>query len=273
MLPHPSTNTFGAMVSSWNDVLTARHGAHCDITDATMQATSLEGAWARHLGRSLAVFQVGESGDGGRLLAAATPQPEEFRSALSLFVQEEQEHARLLSVLLRAMGHPLRQSHWTDSVFIRVRRLMSLRTELLVLLVAEIIGGEYYRVVSDTVPDEAVAGVLHRIADDEAVHLSFHVDTLRGLCAAWSASTNRLVRSVWTILLTGASIVVALGHRRVLTLAGVTVREFVRKVATTGVETGRAMWTCRPEDHKPTEADNPALSFRHIAILANDATT
>jgi hypothetical protein len=260
------------MIGYWNDVLTLRRGTHSDITEATLHVTTLRGRWAQQLGRSLAVFQIGESGDGSRLLAAAARQPEEFQSALRLFVEEEQEHARLLAVLLNALDQPLRQSHWTDTVFVNARRMMSLRTELLVLLAAEIIGDAYYRTVSGNVPDTAVADVLHRIADDEALHLAFHIDSLRRLCADWSRSTNLLVRCVWTLLLTCTSMVVALGHRRVLRLAGSTVTEFVGAVAMTGARTRASIWLNRSAYGENAELIDIRMEDQHRPVRLGERT-
>ena len=75
------------------------------------------------LARSLAVFQIGESGSGEHLFAAAEAADvdDDYMAALRAFVREEQEHARLLAVVLDAMDHPLRTSHWSDRVFVRIR--------------------------------------------------------------------------------------------------------------------------------------------------------
>src|SRR5207253_3603965 len=96
--------------------------------------------------RSLQRFQVGEQGDGIHLKrnATATGDPA-YAETISLFIDEEQEHARLLAQLLRGMGAPLLGWHWSDACFVCVRRLSGLRLELMVLLAAELISKRYYR--------------------------------------------------------------------------------------------------------------------------------
>src|SRR5262249_31118103 len=90
--------------------------------------------------RSLQRFQVGERGDGVHLRAGAWATGDLlYGRAIELFVQEEQEHSRLLAALLEGMGAPLLTAHWSDAYFIFLRRLCGLRAELLVLLIAELI--------------------------------------------------------------------------------------------------------------------------------------
>jgi hypothetical protein len=43
--------------------------------------------------------------------------------------------------------------HWSDVVFVRLRRLMGLRTELMVLTVAEVVALSYYGGLAQSGPD------------------------------------------------------------------------------------------------------------------------
>ena len=60
-----------------------------------------------------------------------------YREALDFFIAEEQEHARLMGEVLDRMNAPRLRWHWSDWAFERVRRLLGLRMEVMVLLVAE----------------------------------------------------------------------------------------------------------------------------------------
>lgn len=63
----------------------------------------------RALLKSLATFQLGESGDGAHLRLRAERQSHPaYADAVDLFVAEEQEHARLLAEVLGRLGAPLR---------------------------------------------------------------------------------------------------------------------------------------------------------------------
>src|SRR5438552_15167609 len=100
--------------------------------------------------KSLQRFQVGERGDGAHLKrVAASTGDSAYTQAIELFVQEEQEHAELMARLLRGLGAPLLQSHWSDNCFRVFCLLSNVHVELTVLLVAEIVARRYFRVLYD----------------------------------------------------------------------------------------------------------------------------
>ena len=134
----------------------------------------------RPLVESIRRFQLGESGDGEQLLrkAARAGDPEYLRAA-EIFVAEEQQHAALLLRLLGYLGGQPMRKHWSDAVFVRLRRLMGLRTELMVLTVAEVVALSYYGGLADAGPDAVVRAVAARIVADEHPHVRFQQDRLR----------------------------------------------------------------------------------------------
>jgi hypothetical protein len=88
--------------------------------------------------RSLQQFRPGESGDGASLAAKASLGGDEsWARGVRLFIGEEQNHARLLAALLTAVNARLISSHWSDAVFIRLRRALGIRLEPMVLFAAE----------------------------------------------------------------------------------------------------------------------------------------
>jgi len=125
-------------------------------------------------------FQLGESGDGLQLLRKAqrAGDPEYLRAA-GLFVAEEQQHAALLLRLLGYLGGKPMRRHWSDTVFVRLRRLMELRTELMVLTVAEVVALSYYGGLAAEGPDPVVRAVAARIVADEHPHVRFQQHRLR----------------------------------------------------------------------------------------------
>ncbi|MGZ6778868.1 MAG: ferritin-like domain-containing protein, partial [Mycobacterium sp.] len=142
----------------------------CDITDAVRPP----------LVESIRRFQLGESGDGEQLLRKAQRAGDpEYTSAAELFVAEEQQHAALLLRLLGYLGGEPMRSHWSDAVFVRLRRLMGLCTELMVLTVAEVVALSYYGGLAESGPDGVVRAVAARIVADEHPHVQFQVDRLR----------------------------------------------------------------------------------------------
>ena len=132
----------------------------------------------KHLLRSLAVFQLGETGE-GRVVreigqSGLGPVDSAYRQSLALFVQEEGRHAQMLGSMIRSMGGSSLSHNVTHGLFFLARRLMGLRLKIMVLLGAEIIGCECYGMLGRHLKDHPVGEGLLRIQKDELAHLGFH---------------------------------------------------------------------------------------------------
>ena len=177
--------------------------------------------------RSLQRFQIGESGEGRHLRAAAHATGDDtYGRAIDLFIQEEQQHARWMAEILQRLNAPLLTSHWTDGCFILLRRVFGLNQQLMVLLTPEIIARRYFRVLYDRIDDPTVRGVCAQILHDEAGHVAFHVDYLRGALAKLSLPARVLLRAAWRVLFRLSLIVVLLDHRSILRACGVSTASF-----------------------------------------------
>lgn len=182
---------------------------------------------ARPFIRSLQRFQVGESGEGRHLRAAANTTGDlDYIKSIDLFIREEQEHARLMSEILKRLGAPLLTSHWSDGCFILLRRLFRLNAELMVLLTPEIIAKRYFRVAHDAIDDASVKGVCAQILHDEEGHVAFHIDYLRRAFASYSIARRALLRGAWRMLFRLSALVVILDHRSFLKACGVSTVQF-----------------------------------------------
>ena len=183
--------------------------------------------------RSLQRFQAGEDGDGASLIAKSERAGDhDYLTAVRLFVAEEQNHARLLKNVLTYAGEPTIDGHWTDTVFVAVRRALGLRLELMTLMLAEVVALRYYRALRDGTGDALVTDVAGGILADERRHVPFHVDRLRDGFADAPGTARLIAAGFWWVLMTGATLVVAVDHGRALTSLGVTRRRFVREVLT-----------------------------------------
>ncbi|WP_327046652.1 ferritin-like domain-containing protein [Microbispora sp. NBC_01189] len=194
--------------------------------------------------RSLQRFQVGEDGDGAFLTGKAGRAGDPvYAAAVRLFVAEECEHARLLARLLEAAGAATLRGHWTDAVFVRLRRLLGLRLELMVLMLAEVVALAYYRAVRDGAGDPLASEVAGRILADELRHVPFHRDRLRWSFRRSSRLTRAVAAGLWWALLSGVVAVVVADHGGALRAVGVPGAAFVREVAARfhGVVAG-VMW-------------------------------
>ncbi|HEY4385522.1 MAG TPA: ferritin-like domain-containing protein [Ktedonobacteraceae bacterium] len=177
----------------------------------------------RPLIHSLQRFQVGEQGDGLHLRkGAARIADPDYIDAIDLFIKEEQEHSRLLAKIIESMGGSLLAYHWSDICFIFLRRLLRLRLELLVLLVAEIIAQAYYKILYDGTPDIVLRSVFGQILHDEQGHVAFHRAYLRQSFAKISPLQRQLLYRSWQLFYMFVCLVVIYDHRAVFRAIGVT---------------------------------------------------
>ncbi|GAA1620007.1 hypothetical protein GCM10009764_49320 [Nocardia ninae] len=181
--------------------------------------------------RSVQRFQVGESGDGANLIAKAEAAGDPvYAAAVRLFVAEEVNHARMLELLLKAGGAQTIRGHWSDAVFVQLRRALGLRLELMVLMVAEVVALRYYRALRDGTDDALTAQVAGLILNDELRHVPFHCHRLRLAFATASGPARVIPVLLWWIVLIGATVVVAADHGPALRRLGVTRTGFVLDV-------------------------------------------
>ncbi|MFI6146476.1 ferritin-like domain-containing protein [Streptomyces sp. NPDC051109] len=209
--------------------------------------------------RSLQRFQVGEDGDGSALIGKADRAGDaQYARAVRLFVAEEQNHARMLALLLAAGGAGTLSGHWSDAVFVRLRRLLGLRVELLVLMVAEAVALRYYRAVRDGAPDPLAAEVAGRILADEERHVPFHCRRLREALAPLPAPARRSALLAWRGLLAGAGAVVAVDHGPALRHLGVGRLRFTADVIRSSGPLAGAMHPASTRTPAPAPVPAPA---------------
>jgi hypothetical protein len=213
-----------------------------------VNAESLPPGTARLLGRSLARFQLGEAGEGRiahQIDGARLPGiDDDYRAALKLFVREEGRHARVLGLMVNALGARLLEKQWTERLFVFARRAVGIRFKLLVLLAAEVIGIAFYGALAKAVPG-SWSKALGQLCADEEVHLDFHCRffALQPGFAGW------LLRAAWRPLGWAAALTVLVDHRATLNALGTrgvwrTMRERINDAAakmTPGLAIGAAI--------------------------------
>jgi hypothetical protein len=179
---------------------------------------------------SLGRFQLGESA-GGRIHAEMPTHPDPAldaptRRAVQLYIEEEWRHARELAAIITALGGKLQQAHWTNGAFTACRRLLGLRTKMMTLAIAEVIGIVYYRALAHGIGSPALAVSLRRIANEESRHLDFQAAfferAIALVPAPLSAAYRWLLRgSMWAILIAALG-VLFLDHGKLLRRTGAT---------------------------------------------------
>lgn len=189
---------------------------------------SLPARQVEAIARSLQRFELGEGGDGSRLLAnAAQAGDPVYLAALKLFVVEEQRHSALFLRALGYLGSAPLAAHWSDRAFVFLRRALGLRTELMLFLVAETVALEYFRALRDGAPDPAIRLVGERVFTDEIEHVRFQIQRLAEGYAGTSAPVRRLVHAAWWMVALGAAAVLAWDHRTALRTCGLPPRCFL----------------------------------------------
>lgn len=200
--------------TKWRDFFAAR----CD-----RELPSLEdGQCYRHVpasvARSLAIFQLGESGGGTIVQQARDSKLEviddDYADAMRLFVDEEHRHAEILAICVRNLGGQLIRKNWTANLFVFSRRLIGLRLKVMVLLAAEVVGICYYHILASRLPKSRIKSLLAQLVNDEKAHLRFHCEFLRLHTMKWWQ--RQVFRLAWRLTMVAAAGVVLLDHRHAI---------------------------------------------------------
>jgi hypothetical protein len=181
------------------------------------------------LARSLSHFQLGETGEGTFLMVQAREQiPNDgcYHEALRLFVAEEQEHARLLERLVRRFDGQIIRRHWTHALFRLVRHALGFKFEIQLLVIAELVGTAYYRLLHARARDPVLEETCSLLLQDEAQHIAFHADWLGSFLCRLLPMEVGAWRMQFQILFTAAACVAWIDHRAALVSSGATRRKF-----------------------------------------------
>jgi hypothetical protein len=179
---------------------------------------------------SLQKFQIGESGEGRHLrrLSAATGDAQ-YAAAMELFIREEQGHAELMAGILTRLNAPLLTSDWTDNCFMFMRHMPGLHTELLVVLLPEMIARVYFDVLRRSFSSPALEAVFTQIVQDEEGHLAFHADFLNHALSKMSFPRRIALQIAWHFVFRAVCLVVYYDHGPLLRGIGMSAKEFWRE--------------------------------------------
>jgi hypothetical protein len=194
----------------------------------------MSGAERAVVSASIQAFQLGESGGGSFLLRAAERRAERrgdfpYVSALKLFVAEEQRHARDLGYFMQQEGIPARPTHWTNTAFRMIRKMMGIELCIVTLLTAELIAMSYYRALGRATNAPFLRALCRKILRDEASHIRFQSSMLRQLRRhrpRWIVAVELGLQRALLLLTLWA---VWSGHRRVFTAGGYTLARVNRE--------------------------------------------
>lgn len=184
--------------------------------------------------RSLQRFQLGETGDGRflRKYAKSLNDPD-YERCIDMFIKEEQFHASVLARMIAAMDGTLLSWHWTDLAFIALRRMLGLKTELFILLIAEVIGKCFYRRCAKGVSDRLLSDAFSLISLDEIGHLEFHCAFLAERFKRAPVLFRYSIWWAWSSIFYAACLVFVADHFRTIYALNLKPSEFVQDCCNT----------------------------------------
>ncbi|HEY4103083.1 MAG TPA: ferritin-like domain-containing protein [Polyangiaceae bacterium] len=264
--------------AAWLGYFTNNQRQEIQIQDPC--GASLEPQFRAELAHSIARFQLGEA-SGGRIASEVETAKDPAldaasRRAIQLYVLEEGRHARELDRLLRALGGSALSQHWSSDWFRRVRRCLGLRTKLLTMAAAEVVGITYYGALRDRVSCPVLSQTLAVIAREEKRHLDFQAEWFARAIARTKAPLRVFQATTiafrFGLILCAAVLSVLVDHRRVLAGLGVRPVAYIRACVVELVARrrffrgnvecrGKSSWTSNQSVLEPT---TPAHSDRGL---------
>jgi hypothetical protein len=183
---------------------------------------------------SVPTFQIGETGSGRHLLAAAARYvavsgDEDYLAALRLFIAEEQRHGADLGRWLDLAGIPRIEKHWTNGIFRRVRQLAGLELMISLLLTAEVMAMAYYAALRKATRSIVLRRLCEQILKDEVAHIRFQSQRLALLRRCRPKLLLSLTRAAHRILFAATALVVWRTHRAALRAGGFDFRGYCHK--------------------------------------------
>ncbi len=191
----------------------------------------------RLIGRSLAVFQVGEQCEGRSLLHSAwryapTHKAGSLVRIVELFIHEQQRHAALLHTFMEDHALPTRRTHWTDFVFCCLRRAGGFEYRLNLFVTVELIASVYYRALEVATGCQRLKVLCRTLVADELTHIGLQSQLLLTTRAKKSWLARVGVRLLHRGFFAATACVVYVTHRRVLRAAGYSLDSFLRACST-----------------------------------------
>ena len=199
------------------------------------------------LARSIAIFQLGESGGGTRLrryarLIASAKNFDGYLRAMDGFIAEEQGHAVLLGRLLDHLRGERLEKQWSNSTFRTLRVLVNLEFNIQVLLTAELIAEVYFGNLYLRVNDPAVRLVARKLLFDEMKHLDFQREFLAERLAVLSPLVRLLWRWQFHLVHCVTTRVVAWDHADCFRAIGLKPAEFRKRAASAISRFSARLW-------------------------------
>lgn len=157
----------------------ARRRLHIDFS----KEKNIDSTMSQLIIPSIRSFAKGESSNGRYLRNAAqkfakTTGSRYYPEAVELFIDEENAHSSYLKKYLEYHGIQAKGENVLDVLFRIMRRTAGIRSEVTVLVTAEIIALSYYRALAKATDSDALKSICRQMLHDEIPHVIFQSYTL-----------------------------------------------------------------------------------------------
>jgi len=220
------------------------------------------------IARSIAIFQLGESGEGRHLFqyarAWAQRSGDEFYcEAARLHIAEEGRHSAVLRRFMNLNDIGALKAGSSNAIFKTLRNALgSLEISIAVLVSAELIAKVYYPALHMATQSEVLRALCDQIHREEIAHVEFQTEQLARLRLERSDFLSGATRFLHRLLYYPTVWTVWMSHRRVLKVGGLTFATFWShcskelKDALASIESHR--WALRQRSSDPALGGIPA---------------
>lgn len=221
--------------------------------------------------RTIKRLHLGECGEGRIVLEAyrsADPSLDEaMRRCIDLYIHEEHRHAVEVESIIRSLGGEPLDGHWSSKLFSKGRRVLGLRTKMITMAAAEVVGVEAYQLIVRYANDPKIVEIARRIASEESGHLRFQSEWFARALETSTRPGYRIAFGAWYSLIQVVAVALFIAdHGPLLKRIGVRRGEFSRRCLVRGMAIlGRAISTSR-KSNAPF-----ARSFRSQEPLARQS--
>ena len=184
------------------------------------------------IAHSIAVFQLGESGEGRHLMRYAREWARRsgddfYCEAARLHIAEEQRHSAVLRRFMSINTIASLQRGSSNAIFRTLRNALgSLEISIAVLVSAEMIAKVYYPALSRATQSEVLRALCDQIQREEITHVEFQIEQLARLRTGRSFLFSRATRLLHRVLYYPTVLTVWVTHRRVLKAGGLSFTTF-----------------------------------------------
>lgn len=186
------------------------------------------------IAQSVREFQLGESGEGRHFVRVAQQhacktglrEDYDYLTALRLFIAEEQRHAADLGRFLDLAGIKRIERNLSNGLFRWLRHRAGLNLIISVLVIAELIAMIYYKALREATGSTVLRRLCDQILRDEVMHMRFQSQRLAHIRRRYPRWWLQTLCALHTCLFSASCLVVWRSHRRVLSAAGLSFREF-----------------------------------------------